>query len=244
MNFTQLQERVRAELLRRIERGSLSASLLAKRAKMGQSHVSNFLHGRRNISMPTLDRILDALHLEVADLLPPRREGATVFNNQWGEAGRVPLVSTHTAMHEPFLRPSNIHQIIALPADSLAGLLVRCPPARHQWERFVAVHITPKEAQGMEPLITPNTILVIDRHYTVFQPYHEGPENLHATLYAAIAGWGTSARLVIRYAQSEAGRVILRRHQAGFPAEVLQIPPEHTPTDLIAGRVALTLNTL
>jgi transcriptional regulator with XRE-family HTH domain len=239
MNFSQLQERVRREAQRRIKRGTLSVSLLAKLAGMSQGHVSNFLNGRRKIGMVHLDSIMLALHLEVEDLLRTRRGSATtLLHTQWGDAGRVPLVSAQVAMHDAQLRPSNIHKVIALPADSLSGLLVRCPHARRQWERFVAIQITAEEAHGMEPLIAPGSLVVIDRHYTSFQLHREGQPNL----YAVITNWGDSARLAIRFAHSEQARVILTRFQSTLPPEVLSIPPDHTPSDLIIGRIALILN--
>ncbi len=51
MNFTQMHERLRVELLRRIERGTLSVSLLARQTGFGKSHLSNFLHSRRKLSL-------------------------------------------------------------------------------------------------------------------------------------------------------------------------------------------------
>jgi len=42
MNFTQMHERLRLELLRRIQRGTLSVSLLARQTGFGQAHLSNF----------------------------------------------------------------------------------------------------------------------------------------------------------------------------------------------------------
>ena len=46
MNFTQMHERLRLELLRRIQRGTVSVSLLARQTGLGQSHLSNFLRSR------------------------------------------------------------------------------------------------------------------------------------------------------------------------------------------------------
>jgi hypothetical protein len=74
MNFSKLQERVRVELLRRIERGTLSVSLLSRQTGLGQPHISNFLHRRRGLSLTSLDLILEAQRLEISDLLPARRE--------------------------------------------------------------------------------------------------------------------------------------------------------------------------
>src|ERR1017187_6446934 len=70
MNFIQMHERLRLELLRRIQRGTVSVSLLARQTGFGQAHLSNFLHSRRQLSLAAMDRILDAQHMEVADLLP------------------------------------------------------------------------------------------------------------------------------------------------------------------------------
>ena len=67
MNFTQLVERIRLELQRRIERGTLSVSLLSRQTGLGQSHISNFLHGRRGVRLETLDRIMQAQGLSVED---------------------------------------------------------------------------------------------------------------------------------------------------------------------------------
>ena len=77
MNFTQMHERLRQELLRRIQRGSLSVSLLARQSGFGQSHMSNFLHSKRQLSLEALDRILSIQHLTVPDLLPAVRQAAS-----------------------------------------------------------------------------------------------------------------------------------------------------------------------
>ena len=69
MNFTQMHERLRVELLRRIERGTLSVSLLARQTGFGKSHLSNFLHSRRQLSLEGLDRMLATQHMACEGLL-------------------------------------------------------------------------------------------------------------------------------------------------------------------------------
>src|SRR6202048_2371200 len=78
MNFTQMHERLRLELLRRIERGTLSVSLLARQTGFGQSHLSNFLRSRRQLSLEALDHVLAAQHLTAADLLPTLHQAGTL----------------------------------------------------------------------------------------------------------------------------------------------------------------------
>jgi len=91
MNFTQMHERLRLELLRRIQRGTVSVSLLARQTGFGQSHLSNFLHSRRQLSLDALDRILAAQHMAAGDLLPATYKGEGMQFE--GESSMIPVVS-------------------------------------------------------------------------------------------------------------------------------------------------------
>ena len=91
MNFTQMHERLRMELLRRIQRGTLSVSLLARQTGFGQAHLSNFLHSRRQLSLEAMDLILAAQHLAASDLLPATHQAAALPPDE--ERSTVPIVS-------------------------------------------------------------------------------------------------------------------------------------------------------
>jgi transcriptional regulator with XRE-family HTH domain len=235
MNFTQLQERVRLELLRRIERGTLSVSLLARQAGMGQSHVSNFLRARRGLSLATLDKVLQAQRLSVADLLPARRESlGTLLSGQMGEEARIPLVSGAVAIFEPYLRASSVQTMLPFPAETVKGLVARCTQGRKQWERFVAVRVSAEEARGMDVVVQAGSVVVLDRHYTSFLPYREGVENL----YGARVG----AQFLVRYAQFEAERVVLRPVSVQRKAVVVEVGAGETAHDVLAGRVVVVMN--
>jgi transcriptional regulator with XRE-family HTH domain len=235
MNFTQLQERVRVELLRRIERGTLSVSLLARQTGLGQPYVSNFLHGRRGLSLATLDRLLAAQRMSIANLMPaPREARGALLSGQTGEVGWVPLVSHATALFEPYIRASSVQTMLPFPAGSMEGLRERCTRARKQWERFVAVRMSGEDARAMEPMLGAGTVAVLDRHYNSFREYAEGKANLYAAR-------GRESRLVIRYAQWEAGRVVLRPLRIEFPVEVIDVAGGETGDDLLVGRVAMVL---
>jgi transcriptional regulator with XRE-family HTH domain len=238
MDFSQLQERVRLELLRRIERGTLSASLLARKSGLGQSHISNFLHGRRGMTLAALDKILAAIQLDVSDLLPARREAlGTLLSGQVGEMVGVPLVSHETAIYEQYVVGSKVKKTIPIPVETLSGLLVRCPPARNKWDRFVAVRLDAEDAEPMKPVVQAEAVVVLDRHYTSFRAYVEGTPNL----YGAKAGRGDAGRLVIRYAVAEGGRVVLRPYRVEFAIEVLSAGSGQTVNDLLVGRVVAVL---
>jgi transcriptional regulator with XRE-family HTH domain len=232
MNFSQLQEKVRLELLRRIERGTLSVSLLARLTKLGQGHISNFLHGRRQVSMGTLDRILAAQRLTVTDLLPAQR--GMLLEEQQAEVAKIPLVSHAAAISQPYLQASSVLMSLPFPASLVTGLEERCPHGRLQWERFVAVQITAEDARGMEPVLLPDGLVILDRHYTSFRPYRDGA----AMLYGA----RVQSKLVVRYAQFEARRVVLRAHQAQMRAEVIEVGAGESEFDSLVGRVVVVVN--
>ncbi len=234
MNFTQLQERVRLEVLRRIERGTLSVSLLARQAGLGQPHVSNFLRGRRGLSLAALDRILAAQRIVLEDLLPSRRVGLEgLLDGQTGEVVRVPLVSASAAMFEPYvMRASTVQMMVPLPADLLLGLRVRGTPGRKQWDRFVAVRLSAEDAPAMEPLLGAGAMLVLDRHSNVLRG-----ETQEATIFAVRAG----ERLRVRFADYQAGRVIMRPMGLGFAVEVIEPGNGETANDLVVGRVVVVV---
>ena len=131
MTIFQLQERVRLDLLRRIERGTLSVSLLARQTGLGQPHISNFLHGNRGLSMRTLDKIMRAMRLDVADLLPAQRgESAVLKTEQVADVVWIPLVPHVVAMLDPYIRASSTLSMYPFAGESMAGLEARCSSAR------------------------------------------------------------------------------------------------------------------
>ena len=238
MDFSQLQERVRLELLRRIERGTASVSLLARQTGLGQPHVSNFLHKRRGLSLKTLDRILEAQRMDVADLLPaervPKEDGKRSKEDVTQGTVEFPLVSHATALYDPYIRPSNTLEIVPFLGDAVRGLEDRCQGSRKQWDRFVVVRIGAEDARPMEPVLQAEALVLLDRHYTSFHPFQEGGVNL----YGARLG----SHLLIRYAQFQEERVVLRAHQARVRAEVLEPGMGETANDLLVGRVVLVVN--
>jgi len=232
MNFTQMHERLRLELLRRTQRGTLSVSLLARQTGFGQPHLSNFLHGRRQLSLEALDRVLAAQHLTAGDLLPDvHADRASPVD---GESCAVPVVSHATAIFEPFIRPSAVQFTLHLPAGLLETIRARTSNPRRAWERFVAVRVPRAEALAMDPLVLPEAIALLDRHYNSLVPYRSNRPNLYAIR--------NGAHLILRYADYLSNRLVLRPHNLAFPMDLIDVEPGASPSELIAGRVALILN--
>jgi hypothetical protein len=234
MNFTQMHERLRLEMLRRIQRGTASVSLLARQTGLGQSHLSNFLHCRRQLSLEALDRVLAAQHLTAADLLPAMRQALALTADE--EKSMVPVVSHAAALFEPFIRPSAAQSLLHLPAGVLQTIRARVTTSRRSWQRFVAVRIPAADALPMEPLVLPEALVLVDRHYNSLAPYRPNRPNLYAVRHGA--------HLTLRYVDFLSNRLVLRPHNIAFPMDLIEVDPGEPPTDLLAGRIALILNEL
>ena len=230
MNFTQMHEHLRLELLRRIGRGTLSVSLLARQTGFGQSHISNFLQSRRKLSLEAVDRVLFAQHMTAWDLLPVDRR-ATALESE--DADSVPLVSHAMALFEPFIRPSVVRSMIAIPNGFLAGVRARMPTNRRKWRRFVAISVSADDASAMDPLVTPNAVVVIDRHYISLFAYRPGRNNIYAVR--------NGSRISLRYADFLANRLVLRPHNLAFPVDLLEMAAGETLGDFIAGRIVVVI---
>jgi len=234
MTFAQIHERLRLEMLRRIQRGTLSVSLLARQTGFGQSHLSNFLRGRRQLSLGAMDRILAAQRLTAADLLPVLAARGALPAGE--EEGAVPLVSHAAALFERIIRPSAVQLTLHFPAEMLDAIRPRASSARRAWQRFVAVRVDAVDAAAMEPLLQPKAIALLDRHYNSFASYRPDRPNLYAIRLGA--------HLRLRYADFVTSRLVLRPHNLGFPVALIDAGERESPADLLAGRVALILNAL
>lgn len=232
MNFIQMHERLRMEILRRIQRGTLSLSLLARQTGFGQSHLSNFLHARRQLSLDAMDRILAAQQMTAADLLPVRDRRPAPHDDE--DPSAIPIVSHSMALFEPYIRPAAVQSIFRLPNHSLRSLRTRAAVSRRHWQRFVAVRISALDAQPMDPLLLPDALAIIDRHYNSLAQY----DSDRPTLYAIRKG----AHLTLRYVEFLASRLVLRPHNLTFPIDLIEIEDQAAPNDYIAGRVVLILN--
>jgi transcriptional regulator with XRE-family HTH domain len=233
MSFTQLHERLRQELLRRIQRGTLSVSLLARQSGFGQSHMSNFLRSRRQLSLEALDRILIVQNLTVPDLLPALRQTASPDGAE--ETGEIPIVSHTAAIFEPFIRQSAGQEMLRVPARNLQSIRPRAPNTRRRaWQRFVAVRVQAADAIPMDPLLLPDAVALIDRHYNSLSPYRPNRPNLYAVCQGA--------HLTLRYVEFLANRLVLRPHNLAFPVDMIPVDPGEPPNEMLAGRVVLIVN--
>jgi hypothetical protein len=234
MNFAQLQERLRLELLRRIDRGSASGALLARQTGFQPSHISNFLRRRRTLSINGLDRLLAAQMLTVNDLLAldetpatPRETASSLTHTA------IPVVAPSAAIHDPVPPGSSTLEFVQLPLGLLEQMRSRRATSRRGWQRFVSVRVTRQQADGMQPVLPPDTIAVIDRHYNSPLPYHP-PQ---PSLFAVRVGNALQLRLL----EFENNRLVLRPLELNSPVHLVALGPHEIPADLIVGRICLTI---
>lgn len=218
-------------MLRRVQRGTLSVSLLGRQTGMAQAHMSNFLRAKRQLSLDAVDRVMAAQRLTIADLLPAQSGASLALPEQ---ECAVPLVSHAAALFEPSIKPSAGQQVIYPPGGLLGSLRAKVSSPRRAWQRFVAVRVKPADAEAMEPLLLPEAIVVLDRHYISLAAYQPDRPNLYAVR--------NQAQLTVRYAEFLAGRLVLRPHNIGSGVELMELEAGESPNDLIAGRVVLIVN--
>jgi Cro/C1-type HTH DNA-binding domain len=232
MNFQDLHELLRLELLRRIERGVLTGSRLAQQAGFQQAHISNFLNRKRALSLEGLDRVLASQNLTIDQILPLELTAAAATPVS-DPTEVVPVVSASVAMDDVRVPPSAIIETIQVSASRLHDNRSR-PSTKHaHWQRFLAIRA---DAAAMEPMVSTGAIAVLDRHYNSLSPYRAH----QPTLYAVRCG----AALLLRFVDYDEGRLILRPYSREFPVQLLPLAAHESPADYIIGRVCMIFSEL
>jgi hypothetical protein len=116
----------------------------------------------------------------------------------------------------------------------LESIRARPLAQRKAWQRFVAITVPPGDSQPMDPLIQPDAIVLLDRHYNSLVQYRPNRPNVYAVR--------NDARLRLRYVDFQLNRMVLRPYNRAFPVELTELATGESPGDLIVGRVILIFN--
>ena len=224
------------ELRRRLEREVMTASLLARKTGLRQPHISNFVHSKRRLSLQALDRVLAALELSVADLVDPRADARNDARPGAAAAEAIPLVSSEVATYDDRIRPSTILERVQLPGAALAGLRAEHGARTPVRERFVAVSLTPAQATPMYPVLRSAAIVVLDRHSNMPAASSSASRSIYAVRFGK--------QLQFCYLSFDRNYLVLRPHSLDFPVQLLPVPLQTAPSDLVVGRVCYALLTL
>lgn len=236
MNFQDLHELLRLELVRRIERGTLTGSRLASQAGFQQAHISNFLNRKRALSLEGLDRVLASQNLTIDQILPLDLAAAAAVPQVREPIDIVPVVSSSVAMDDARVAEAAVIETIQVSASRLHDNRAR-PSTKHaHWQRFLAIRADAQQSAAMQPLLAPGAIAVLDRHYNSLAPYRAQ----QPTLYAVRCG----ATLLLRYVDFDEGHLILRPYSREFPVQLVRLGSHESPADYIVGRVCLLFSEL
>ncbi|QNI36826.1 hypothetical protein [Edaphobacter albus] len=235
MNFQDLHELVRQELLRRIERGTLTGSRLAQQAGFQQAHISNFLNKKRALSLEGLDRVMEAQRLTVEQVLPLELAGTSMpgIEEQREEQMEVPIVSSSAAMDDMQIAASEVIETVPILAARLRENRAKPAPRRGQWERFVAVRVDAQQAAAMAPVLALGALAIVDRHWNSLAPYRANQPNLYAIR--------SGSMLMLRYVDFDERHLILRPFLREFPVQLIGLKEGESPADYVVGRICMVL---
>jgi hypothetical protein len=235
MKFETLHENLRLEILRRIDRGLLTGSTLARETDFQQAHISNFLNRKRSLSLEGLDRVLTAQNLSIIDLLPPDALPVVPTHTRNASLTQTVAVVTHTAASSSArIQSPEIIDTIEVPDAVIHSSRAHPLPGRDLWQRFVAVRVDAIQAAAMEPLLRQHFIVVIDRHYNSLTPYRLLPPTVYAVR-------GSDA-LHLCFLEYEADRLVLRPRNQQIPVLLIALAANEQPADRIVGRVCYVLS--
>jgi transcriptional regulator with XRE-family HTH domain len=232
MNFQDLHELVRAELVRRIERGTLTGNRLAQQAGFQQAHISNFLNKKRALSLEGLDRVLKAQGLTVEQVLPVDLAAGTTEEER-EHVEEVPIVSPSAAIHDAQIAAAAVIETVPVVRARLDENRARPAPRRGQWERFVAVRVDAQQAAAMSPVLAVGALAIIDRHYNSLAQYRANQPNIYAVR--------SGLMLMLRYVDFDERHLILRPFLREFPVQLIGLREGESPADYVVGRICMVV---
>jgi len=228
MTLQDLQDELRAHIRARIGRGELTGSALARDAAIPQGHLSNFLNLRRGLSLESMDRLLAALQISVADLVG----GNEVMRSAHPRRDRSSLEPVAVVAEEnAALARFTADQILStrgFQKKFLRRLKARAAVDRRDWLRFVLVKVDSHSAGSLFPAAVTITLL-IDRHYSSLEPYRRFHPNLYAVRFAGAC--------VVAHITLCDNCLVLRRRAPQQDSEIIPIERGRTYSDYIVGRV-------
>jgi hypothetical protein len=230
MKLRDLQDRLRAHLRARIDRGEWTGVSLSRQAGLQQGHFSNFLNARRGLSLESMDRLLDALEISMLDLVDadeierraPRAAAGAGLES-------VAIVSVEHAARLPRFTPEQVGGTVSFRKAFLRRLRPRDVCHRSDWLRFVSVKLDRDMVKAMFPRGPTGATLLVDRHYTSLDPYRRQQPNLYAVRLRS--------RCAVGYVSMVGDHLVLRPRNPELPVELARLNHTRSYGDYVVGRV-------
>ncbi len=231
MKFKVLQQNLRKTLWARIDEGKLTGLRLARETGFRQAHISNFLNGKRGLSIEGMDKVLKVQSLSVLDLLDPAEinKRASILPPSDDQFDNVPLIAGSTAATQPLIARMRIKDLVKFKRTFLKKLRPDMEGDREGWERFVVIKADARQGMSMYPRLLPGGALLIDRHYNSLKSYRKDESNLYAV--------AKNGDCTLKYVAQAGNYLVLRPHNANYPVEVMPIAAGKSAADYLIGRV-------
>jgi transcriptional regulator with XRE-family HTH domain len=227
MMISDLQDRLRVLLKERIDAGELTGTEMGQRAGFRQAHISNFLNGRRGLSIEGMDRVMEVLRLDVADLMPnsrrkPPEAGDAAFDS-------IPVVVLSALLQSDF-SSAEVAEYLRFKKSFLRRIRPEMAMQRKSWQRFVLIKTDRESGIAMRPRLLPGATLLVDRHYNSLRPYRRSEPNLYVVLCAG--------KYKIRYVELQGNQLTLRPENQEVALDYVELSKGETFVDYVVGRVA------
>ena len=230
MRLLDLQDRLRAHIRARIDRREWTGVSLSRQAGLQQGHLSNFLNVRRGLSLESMDRLLEALHIGVLDLVDAEEiERRVLRPPASGGLESVAMVSLEHAARLPRFSAQHVGGTVSFRKAFLRRLRPLDVCHRADWLRFVAVKVDHNTLRAMFARGAAGATLLVDRHYTSLDPYRQHQPNLYAVRLAS--------RCTVGYVALAGDHLVLRPRNPELPVELARISRTRGYSDYIVGRV-------
>jgi transcriptional regulator with XRE-family HTH domain len=225
MLISDLQNRLRVLVRERIAAGELTGTELANRAGFQQAHVSNFLNGRRGLSIESMDRVMEVMRLEVQDLMPETHRKVE------GDAGfdSVPVVDPSALLQADF-GSGEIVEFLRFKKTFLRRMRAEMASERGNWQRFALIKADKGSGLAMRPRLGQGAMLLIDRHYNSLASYRRHESNLYVVK--------SGANWQVRYVELQGSQLTLRPENQECALGYVQLGKGETFANYVVGRVA------
>jgi plasmid maintenance system antidote protein VapI len=228
MLVSDLHECIRQHVLATIESRVITGTALAERIGVQQAHISNFLRGRRRLSIDSMDAILNALGINVEQLVAVTDQ-TQVGNESSSATESVPLIQ-HQAVMSATLANNEVVGTVGFTKALLRRLKAEPPDARKLWVRFIAVKASKALSAPMSPRLESGSVLLIDRHYCSLDERRKDEPNLYLIC--------KEQTLMVGWLEMPGTQLCLRPERNDYPLGFIRIDRKNPIESSIVGRVA------
>jgi transcriptional regulator with XRE-family HTH domain len=228
MLIADLQERTRQHVFATIKSRQITQCALANLVGMQQAHISNFVLGRRRLSIDGMDAILNALGIDVMSLIAMSEQTTPSPQNCSTSLESVSLIQ-HRAVMTPIFGNDEILGELGYAKTFVRRLSAEPTHARTPWIRFIAIKADAALAAPMYPRIEKGSVLLVDRYCCSLSGHWENRSNLYLVR--------KGEAVMVRWAEKMDSLLCLRPDRSEYPLDFIPVARRDPLTSCIVGRV-------